>query len=150
MAVAIWQFAKRDSGKGVAPVDRIRVNDSQTIVAGDLLIMSTKKASKAGAAAAANTILGVAAESITTTTATDADIIRYYPAQSDMVWRVQYLTTGTKTSFTDADLHTDYDVDANTKINPDDTTGGFCELVNYNNTDHVAFVRIIAAQLYLS
>ncbi len=150
MAVAIWQFAKRDTGTGVPPVSRIRVNDSQTIVAGDLLIISAKKASKAGAAAAIDTILGVAAEAITTTTATDASIISYYPAQADMVWRAQYLTTGTKTSFTDADLNTVYDIDANTKINPDDTTGGFCELVGYNNTDKVAFVRIIAAQLYLS
>jgi hypothetical protein len=151
MAVAPFQFAKRDAGSGVAPVEEIRVNDTQTLVPGYLLIMSTKKASKSGAAPAADTVLGVAVNSVTTTTATDADKIRYIPVQPDMVWRVQYLTSGTKTSFTDADLHTTYDINATShKLDPDDTTGGFLELVGYNNTDNVAFVRISAAKLYFA
>jgi hypothetical protein len=149
--MAAFTFAKRDSGSGVAPTAVIRVNDNQTLVKGHLLIISSSKASKSGAAPTADTVLGVAEESITTTTATNADQIRYIPAHADVVYRVQYLTSGTKTSFTDADLGTAYDINATShKLDPDDTLGGFLELVGYNNTDNVAFVRILPAKLYFS
>lgn len=146
-----FAFHNRATGGGVAPIRKIRVADSQTIVAGDLLTFASGKASKAGAAPSADTVLGVAVESITTTTAANSDQVRYIPALPDMLWRVTYLTTGTKTSFTDADLHgTSYDINATShKLDPDDTTGGFLTVEGYNNDDDVAFVRIAPAQLYL-
>lgn len=146
-----FQFGFRLTGGGVPPILSVRVAASQTIKAGDILTISSGKASKAGQAPTADTVLGVAVEDKTTDgSPTDADQVRYIPALPDIIWRAVY-TGSSKTSLGDADRDgTAFDIDATShKVNLDDTTGGWLYVHGFNNTDKVALVRMDPAKLYL-
>lgn len=99
------------------------VNDSQTIYKGDIVVLTSNKVSLAADAAAAGTVLGVAAENIVTTTATASDLIKV-DIDPKAIYRMTY--TGTASPA----IGNKYDVGtaANT-FDSDDTTGGFIQVV---------------------
>lgn len=103
---------------------------NQTIVTGDLLVLSSGKGAKAGAAATA--IFGIAQGSITTGgSPTDADAIPVLVINSKSVLRVKY----TGSALTSANLWgTAYDMNSSQVLDTSDTTGGFMLPVDLPNT----------------
>jgi hypothetical protein len=121
----------KGSLNGTAPVYRyFPVNDSQTIYAGDIVVLATNKASIGADAAAAGTVLGVSNTDIVTTTATAADIIAVdiNPAS---IYEMQHSGTATPA------IGNKYDVATAAYIfDSDDTTDGFIQVVgNVTSTD---------------
>ena len=118
----------------------ILVNDTQTIYKGDVIVLSGGKASIGADAAAAGTVLGVAAHDIVTTTATVADIL-LYDANDKSIYRAPLTGTGTPTIGTKYDMGTACYV-----VDLDDTAGGYFQIVGefdgsaYNSDDDTALV----------
>lgn len=128
-------------------VGGLLVADNQTIKKGDLVQINTTSHKVEAAVAASTTIVGIANQDITTTTATTADTISVTLVRNQVV-RIPFATTGTKTTFAQTDLYTTaYDLSDKTKINPDDTTGGMCYIQAYNNTQATVDVIFAAANL---
>lgn len=126
-------------------VVKMAVNANQTIAQGDLLVISGGKVSTAAAAPTAATVLGVATSAITTgASVTAADVVYFEPIKGKKV-RASY-TGSTKTSVTDADLGTTFDLSDKKTVNLDDTLGGVCVCVGYDNTnDTIDFIATVAS-----
>jgi hypothetical protein len=128
-----------------------RVAINQTIKAGDLVQINATSRWLEAAVAASTTLVGIAQQSITTGgTVTVKDTITVLPL-TDVVIRIPYVGT-TKTSLADTDLVTTlFDLSApgagETTINLDDTTGGMCSVVDYDNTKKFADVIIMDAAI---
>jgi hypothetical protein len=110
---------------------------SSTDVIKDQLIVSSSGAYPAAAAHSGQTILGVTCEAQATT----SGLVPFYGING-AVLEIDFLTTGTKTSFTAANLGTLYDMVV--------TAGGFLFLVGYDNDKAKAYVVVDAADLLLS
>lgn len=124
-----------------------RVKASVTINEGDLVAIDATTKYLIPAVAASTDIVGIAQQTITTgATVTVTDSIGVIPV-TDVVVRIEYAGS-TKTTLADTDLVTVlFDLtDANT-MNLDDTTGGMCSVVDYNNTLKYADVIIAAANI---
>ncbi len=108
----------------------LKIAANQTIVAGDLLVLSSGKGAKAGAAATA--VFGIAMAAITTGgSVTDANEIPVLMLNSKSVLKVSY--TGTAT--TSANMWgTAYDINSSQVLDTADTTGGFLLLASLPNT----------------
>lgn len=114
----------KGSLNGTGPIYReFPVNDTQTIYEGDIVVLATNKVSIAADAAAAGTVLGVAASSIVTTTATAADVIKVdiNPAS---IYRSTYTGTATPGIGNKYDMGT-----AAYQFDSDDTTGGYIQII---------------------
>lgn len=126
-----------------------RVAASQTIKAGDLVEINGTSKYLQAASAASTTLVGIAQQSITTDgTITPDDKIGVLPL-TDVVIRIPYVGT-TKTTLADTDLVTTlFDLSApgagETTMNLDDTTGGVCSVVAYDNVRKTADVIIADA-----
>lgn len=114
---------------GTGPIYKeIPVNNTQTIYAGDIVILSAGKASIATDAASAGTVLGVANTNIVTTTAGDSDIIKY-DANPNSLYLMSYTGSATPT------IGTKYDMGAAAyQFDSDDTTGGYIQVVEKIDT----------------
>lgn len=127
----------KGSLNGTGPIYReFEVNTNQTIVEGDIVVLSSNKVSIAADAAAAGTVLGVAASSIVTGgSVTAADVIKVdiNPAS---IYRSSY--TGSATPA----VGNKYDLGAAAyQFDSDDTTGGFIQVVgNVDTTNKFADV----------
>lgn len=118
------KFVKALNGLGQMPVPFL-VNNNQTILRGYILQISNGKVSVAGDAQAAGTVAGVALEDITTTTATDADIV-LVDANPQSVYNMDWTTASTNTPAIGAA----YDLGANAGVfDADDTSGGYIRVV---------------------
>lgn len=104
------------------------VNDSQTIYEGDMVILSSNKASIAADAASAGTVLGVSNTEIVTTTATDDDII-YADINPASIYRMGYIGSATPAIGNKYDMGT-----AAYKFDADDTSGGYIQVVGNIDT----------------
>ena len=125
----------------------VAIDDSQTIAIGDLVQIDATSRKGEAAVAASTTIVGIAMEAITTTTATAADVIPVALVRGQVV-RIAYATGGTKTSFATTDKYTTaYDLSNKTTLNPDDTTGGMCYVQAYDNTADTVDVIFADANL---
>jgi hypothetical protein len=124
-----------------------RVAASQTIKAGDLLQLDATSRYLQVAAAASTTLVGIAQQDYTTgATVTTNDAITVLPLTGAII-RISYTGT-TKTSLADTDLVTTlFDLSNQTTMNLDDTTGGMCSVVGYNNTRKTADVIIADAAI---
>lgn len=124
------------------------VATNQTITEGMALILSSGLAAKATAGSTA--ILGVAAHDKTTgASVTSADTVLVY-LDPNAEFEVGY-TGSTKTSLSDADLGTAFDINTDAiSINLDDTTGGMCVVVGYDNTAKTARVKFKSASRALA
>lgn len=118
------KFVKALNGLGQMPVPFL-VNDNQTILRGYILQISSGKVSAAADAQAAGTVAGVALEDITTTTATDADIV-LVDVNPQSVYNMDWTTASTNTPAIGAA----YDLGANAGVfDVDDTSGGYIRVV---------------------
>lgn len=124
----------KGSLNGTSPIYRyFPVNDSQTIYAGDIVILSNGKASIGADAATA--VLGVSNTDIVTTTAAATDIIAVdiNPAS---IYEISYTGTGTPVIGTKYDMGT-----AAYEFDVADTTNGYIQVVgNIDTTNKVADV----------
>ena len=99
------------------------VNDDQTIKIGDIVVLSSGKASIAADAATAGTVLGVSNTALTTTTAADTDVIRV-DVNPNSIYNMAYIGTGTVT------IGAKYDMGAAAyQFDSDDTTGGYIQVI---------------------
>lgn|SRR5574341_1025199 len=124
-----------------------RVDINQTIAEGDLVQIDATSRYIEAAVPASTTLVGIAMEAITTGgTVTAADAIKVIPL-TGAVFRMKY-TGVTKTTLADTDLLTTlFDIDNGTTIDLDDTTGGMCSIVGYNNTNATADIIFAAANV---
>ena len=135
--MATQRMKFKGSLNGTGPIYReFEVNTSQTIVEGDIVVLSSNKASLAADAAAAGTVLGVAAASKTTGgSVTSADVVKVdiNPAS---IYRCSY--TGSATPA----VGNKYDMGAAAyQFDSDDTTGGWIQVVgNVDTTNTLADV----------
>lgn len=125
----------------------IAIGDSQTINPGDLIQINTGTRKGEAAVAASTTIVGIAKQAITTTTATAADVIPVVLVRREVV-RMAVSQAGTKKTFADTDKYTTaYDLLDKKSIAPDDTTGGMCYVQAYDNTNNTVDVIFAEANL---
>lgn len=128
-------------------VGGLLVADSQTIVAGDLVQINGTSRKVEVAVAASTTIIGIANNSITTTTATVADVLSVTLIRGQVI-RLPFTNAGTKKTFAQTDLYTTaYDLLNKTTVAPDDTTGGMCYVQAYDNTNLTVDVIFATANL---
>ena len=123
------------------------VDDSQTIAIGDLLQIESTAGKLELAVAASTSIVGIALEAITTTTATAADVIPVALVRGQVV-RVDVYQGGGKDTFDQADFYlTAYDLEDEVSIDPNDTTNGMCYVVANDQTADTADVIFADASL---
>jgi len=124
---------------------------SSTDVFKGQLIKSASGAAPVAAAHTGTTLLGVAMEDQTTTNG----VVYLYPLTGTIL-EIDVLQTGTKKTFAVTDLGSQYDIvvasdaTASMSLDPDDTTGGFLILVDYDNDNHKAYCVVEAADILLS
>ena len=126
----------KGSLNGTAPIYKeFPVNNSQTIYSGDIVVLTTNKASIAADAAAAGTVLGVSATDIVTVTATAADVIKV-DVNPASIYEAAYIGSATPA------IGNKYDMGAAAyQIDADDTTGGWIQVVgNVDTTNSVCDV----------
>ena len=130
------------------PVEvRWRVDVNQTIAVGDIVQIDGTSRYLEAAEPASTTLVGIAQEAITTTgTVTASDEIGIIPL-TGIVVRMDYVGSS-KTSLEDTDLLTTlFDIDNGTEMDLDDTTGGMCSVVDYDNTADTADVIFATANV---
>lgn len=119
----------KGSLNGTGPIlKEFPVNDSQTIFSGDIVVLSSNKASIAADAASAGTVLGVSNTDIVTTTATAADVI-LVDVNPASIYRSTYTGSATPAIGNKYDMGT-----AAYQFDSDDTTGGFIQVVGNVDT----------------
>ena len=112
------------------------------VVRGDLVVIASDLVVKAAAAPVDATILGIATETADAAELIIVELIENNTVMSD------YAGT-TKPTLADTDLGTAFDLTDSTKVNLDDTIGGACICVGYdNNIKQIMFV-IPQAKRYL-
>jgi len=110
-----------------------------TFAAGDILAYSSSADTVELATAGSTRIAGIAIDGVTNAVAGQQVQVQINPGA---VYRVKY-TPGTKTSLAGSDVGTSFDLASGSKtINLDDTTGGMCKVVAYDNTEKTADVMI--------
>lgn len=135
MATQRLKFKSSLNGTG-AIYRPFEVNTSQTIVEGDIVVLSSNKVSIAADAAAAGTVLGVAASSITTGGSVDSSDTIMVDVNPASIYRAGY--TGSATPA----VGNKYDMGAAAyQFDSDDTTGGWIQVVgNVDSTNKYADV----------
>lgn len=136
------RFIETIDGRNQAVVKNFNVGASQTINEGDLVQIDATSRKIVAAVAASTTLVGIANRSITTgASVTSKDNIGVTLLKSVVV-RVSYVGT-TKTTLAETDLYTTkFDLNDKNSINLDDTTGGMCQVIAYDNTQKTADVVI--------
>jgi hypothetical protein len=137
-----FRFLKRTGGDCIAPIKVIPGKNAEDFTRGEPINLESGLG--CAAAAADSAIVGISNQ--TKVMAEDGDTLEAVLALEDVVFRVGYIT-GTKTSLTNADIGTAFDLDAtdNASINLDDTTGGMWVVVGFDNTLKTADVKLKAA-----
>jgi len=119
----------------------MEIKTNAAVVAGDLLAITSGLVGPATAADAA--IIGIAGGDAASGAKCQVILLNEMS-----VVRVPYMGT-TKTSIVEADLFgTKFDWDATKKLNLDDTTGGYLQVVAYDNTAKTADVVVCKAALW--
>lgn len=122
-------------------ITTMEIKTNADVVAGDLLAITSGLVGPATAADAA--IIGIAGGD-----AASGAMCQVIMLNEMSVIRVPYMGT-TKTSLAAADLFgTKFDWDATKKLNLDDTTDGFLQVVAYDNTAKTADVVVCKAALW--
>lgn len=141
------RFIKTITGRNEPVTHSLLIAASQTVAVGDLIEITSGKGVLA--VAASTTLIGIAQEAITTgVSVDDTDRIPVILLEGAIV-RIDYTGTS-KTTIADADMYgTAFDLSDEKTIDLDDTTGGMCKVVGYDNTASTADVVIARANLAL-
>lgn len=136
------RFIEMIDGRNQAVVKNFNVGASQTINEGDIVQIDATTRKLVVGVAASTTLVGIANRSITTGASPTAKDNIGVTLFKNAVVRVPYVGT-TKTTLAETDLYTTkFDLNDKTSINLDDTTGGMCQVIAYNNTAKTADVVI--------
>jgi len=140
----MFRFAYREGGDCVAPVKEYPAAASKTFTKGETVNLESGLLDNGAPADSA--FVGVVNETISSATS-EGDPVEVVLALEDVVFKVDYTGTS-KTSLTNADIGTAFDLDASDgkKINLDDTTGGAWVVVGFDNDEGVAYVKLDASK----
>jgi hypothetical protein len=130
-----------------APVLKCFAKDASEIIKNQLIKFGSG-ADPVAATHTGQTILGVTVEA----QATQNGVVYFHPI-TGRVLEIEFTKAGTKKSFAVTDLGSQYDIvvtSGDQVLDPDDTSGGFLILVDYDNDAGLAYVVVDAADLLLS
>jgi hypothetical protein len=142
-------YKKSITGRNEPVTVNLNIAASQTITAGDLLQINATSRKGEAAVAASSALFGIAQADITTgASVTSADSIPVTLLEGAVI-RIAY-TGSTKTTLAETDLYsTAFDLSDKKTLNLDDTTGGMCKVLAYDNDNDTADVVIARANLAL-
>lgn len=80
-----------------------------------------------------------------TTATAEGETIRIRPIMPGDIYEIAYATGGSKTSFTATDIGTNFGMETNGKVDPDNTTNDLFMLQGYDNDADVAYVTFLSA-----
>lgn len=129
------------------PERYIRALAGADLKKGQLAIFDTGEAKPAAAAISAATAYGIVVDD-----ADDTEIVYLHPLVGAELEADVY-QGGVLTEFTDAMLGLAYDIAVTSgemEVDPNDTTGGFFVLSDYNNAMQKCYGRIALADIYLA
>jgi len=109
-------------------IERWAVNASQTIIDGQFVIYSSGKVTTAAATVAANSILGVSMEAITTTSSVDADDAILVDTNPNSIYEMDYTATTVA-------VGTAYDLSNAYTLNQGDTSPGAIRVLEVDTTN---------------
>jgi hypothetical protein len=142
-------YKRSITGRNEPVTVNLNIAASQTITAGDLLQINATSRKGEAAVAASTTLFGIAQADITTgASVDDTDSIPVTLLEGAVI-RIDYTGT-TKTSLAETDLYsTAFDLSDKKTLNLDDTTGGMCKVLAFDNDNDTADVVIARANLAL-
>lgn len=149
MAITPFIVRRLGAGNNNPDIEYFDIDASQTIVAGNFVVVAAGLAQNA-AAGTTGEVVGLANGDFTNgATATTTRPLPAVLAKNSVI-RMNFTDAGTKKTFTTADLYGAlYGLSNATTLNPDDTTGGFLQVIDYNNTNKTVDVVVAAAAQYL-
>lgn len=117
---------------------------STAITLGELVVEKGSGLEPASAGDGASAvIMGLAGETVTSDSSVTLKSERVLVDPClDKIIAIDFTDAGTKKTFAETDLGSLYDISDSTTLNPDDTTGGFLKLVDYDNDNLIAYVMI--------
>jgi len=118
------------------------------VTKGELVKIDSGKAIPLATAHTGETVLGLAED-----TATGADSLIRVSSIRGVLMEIDYLASASKQSLADADCVDLFDINVTSHVmtlDLDDTTGGICRVVRYDNTNKRAWVCIPDTLIYLS
>jgi hypothetical protein len=133
----------KGSLNGTSPIYKeLRVGDSQTLYAGDIVVFSSNKIVAAADAAGAGTVAGVCAGDIVTTTAAVTDVVKV-DVNPASIYEMVYSGSATPAIGDKHDFATaPYTLDA------DDTSGGFIQIAGYPDTTNLTVDVILCNRTF--
>lgn len=143
-------YVRNIDGRNQPVTISVNIAASQTIEMGDLIQINATSRKGEKAVAASDTLIGIANASIATGSAVTEDDNIPVILLDGAIIRVGYVGTE-KTSLAEGDLYsTLFDLADEKSIGLDDTTGGMCRVVAYDNEKNTADVVIARANYALA
>ncbi|MBY9081203.1 hypothetical protein KIH86_23940 [Paenibacillus sp. HN-1] len=149
MAIIPYVLRRIGSGDNNPDIETFDVTASASITAGNFVVATSGLLANA-VAATTGTIVGLS--NFTLANGGSATTTKNYPVvlAKNAVIRMNFTNAGTKKTFTAADLYgTQFGLSDAVTLNPDDTTGGFLQVVGYDNTKLTVDVVVASAAQYL-
>lgn len=141
--MAGWMYRKARGRVGSDPSGEfVPININQTIVKGDIVVISAGMGSKAANAPGSGTIMGIACSGLVVGGTRDADDRIQVIYAGGVEWEVPVWQGGTKKTFAATDIGSAFDIKADTHSIDPDTTSASMILVGYDNTNKTARVVI--------
>jgi hypothetical protein len=142
-------YKKSITGRNEPVTVNLNIAASQTINEGDLIQIDATSRKGEAAVVASTTLIGIAQTAITTgASVDDTDSIPVTLLEGAVI-RIAY-TGSTKTTLAETDLYsTSFDLSDKKTLNLDDTTGGMCKVLAFDNDNDTADVVIARANLAL-
>lgn len=149
MAITPFIVRRLGAGNNNPDIEYFDVDASQNIITGNFVVVAAGLAQNA-VAATTNEIVGLANGGYQNgATATTGKPLPAVLAKNSVI-RMNFTDAGTKKTFTRADLYgATYGLSDAVTLNPDDTTGGFLQVVDFDNTNKTVDVVVAAAAQYL-
>ncbi|MNW59215.1 hypothetical protein D3C74_371220 [compost metagenome] len=149
MAITPYVVRRIGAGNNNPDIENFDVDASQTITTGNFVVVASGLLQPATSSTTGE-IVGLA--NFALENGASATTTKDYPVvlAKNSVIRMNFTNAGTKKTFTTADLYgSAYGLSDATTLNPDDTTGGFLQVVGFDNTKLTVDVVVTAAAQYL-
>ena len=149
MAITPYIVRRLGAGNNNPDIEYFDVDASQTITTGNFVVVASGLAQNA-ASSTTGEVVGLA--NATLSNGASATTTKDFPVvlAKNSVIRMNFTDAGTKKTFATADLYGAlYGLSDAVTLNPDDTTGGFLQVVGFDNTKKTVDVVVSAAAQYL-
>jgi hypothetical protein len=149
MAIVPYVLRRIGSGDNNPDVENFDVTASASIVTGNFVVATSGLLANA-VSGTTGTIVGLA--NFTLANGGSATTTKNYPVvlAKGSVIRMNFTNAGTKKTFAVTDLYgTSFGLSDAVTLNPDDTTGGFLQVIGYDNTKLTVDVVVTNAAQYL-